>query len=108
MSFLSPNIAIGTIRIGSIEGASVVNLGNNFPTGFQSFKKVNQGFGSISGDHNNIKGMRSQLSDSNIIDMLNGSDRFEELPDWLQLLIMEKMKEYELEQINENENKNKG
>lgn len=105
MSFLSPNIAIGTIRIGSIEGASAVNLGNNFPTGFQSFKKVNQGFGSISGDHNNIKGMRSQLSDSNIIDMLNGSDRFEELPEWLQSFIMEKMNEYDVEQKSEDEKK---
>ncbi|HHY74004.1 MAG TPA: hypothetical protein GX497_12460 [Bacillus bacterium] len=96
MSFLSPNIAIGTLRIGSIEGASAVNVGNNFPTGFQSFKKLNQGFGSISGDHNNIKELYSQLTDSKIIDMLNEVDQLHELPEWLQLLIIEKVNEFEV------------
>lgn len=94
MSFMSPNIAIGTLRIGSIEGASAVNLGNNFPSGFRSFKKHNQGFGTISGDHNGINGLHSQLSDSNIIDMLNEKDQLEELPEWLQALILEKIKEH--------------
>lgn len=96
MSFLSPNIAIGTLRIGSIEGASVVNLGNNFPTGFHSFKKQNQGFGSINGDHNNIKDLRSALTDSKIIDMLNEVDQLDDLPEWLQLLILEKVSDFDL------------
>jgi len=103
MSFLSPNIAIGTLRIGSIEGASAVNLGNNFPTGFQSFKKLNQGFGSISGDHNNIKELYSELTDSKIIDMLNEVDQLQELPEWLQLLIMQKINEFDLTNSNKDE-----
>lgn len=93
MSFLSPNIAIGTLRIGSIEGASAVNLGNNFPTGFQSFKKHNQGFGTISGDNNGISDIQAYLSDSKIIDMLNEIEKLDDIPEWLQLIINEKLKE---------------
>lgn len=99
MSFLSPNIAIGTLRIGSIEGASVVSLGNNFPTGFQSYKKHNQGFGSINGDHNDIEGLRSQLSDSNIIDMINEASLNDDVPDWLKEIILDKVKEEDQQSI---------
>lgn len=88
---LSPNFFIGTIRIGTVEGASCVNFGNNVPTGFESYKKHSQGFGSISGDSNQIEGLRSLLTDSAIIDML-ASNKDYEVPEWLKDVILEKMK----------------
>lgn len=80
-SFLSPTFVIGYIRIGSVEGASCVNLGNNSPSGFQSHKKHNQGFGNVGGDHNQIRGLRSTLEDNDMLDMQNGLE--EEIPAWV-------------------------
>ncbi|WLD93297.1 hypothetical protein [Alkalihalobacillus sp. AL-G] len=91
MGLLSPNFFINTIRIGTVEGASCVNFGNNAPSGFESYKKLNQGFGSISGDNNSIEGLRSLLSDSAIMDMLINSKE-NEIPGWTQDLIKEKLK----------------
>jgi len=85
MDNLSPVFFIGNIRIGSVQGASCVNIGNNLPTGFQSFTKQNQGFGSITGDNNDISELCSVLKDTNMIDMLNQSDS-EEIPDWVKRL----------------------
>ena len=76
---------IGSIRIGSVENAACVNLGNNWPTGFESHQKLTQGFGSVSGDRNAVSGIRSLLNDSDFLDMLNISDT--EVPEWLQKLI---------------------
>lgn len=89
MDSLSPVFFIGTIRIGSVGGASCVNIGNNLPTGFQSFSKTNQGFGSITGDNNDISELCSVLKDTNMIDMLNQSDT-DETPDWVKKLAAEK------------------
>ncbi len=83
-SFLSPVFIIGHIRIGSVEGASCVNLGNNRPTNFRSDKKHVQGFGTVAGDHNKIEGARTALNDSDFIDMLNVT---EQIPDWLKQVI---------------------
>lgn len=68
MKKFSPSFFIGTISIGTVEGASCVNLGNNFPTGFVSNKKHNQGFGSIAGDHNDIDGIMASLEEKDIND----------------------------------------
>ena len=89
MDNMSPVFFIGSIRIGSVQGASCVNLGNNLPVGFQSFTKQNQGFGSISGDNNDISELCSVLKDTNMVDMLNqcGSD---EVPDWVKRLAADK------------------
>lgn len=92
MSLLSPVFFIGHIRIGSIEGASCLNMGNNLPVGFESHKKQNQGFGSISGDGNTIQDIRSLLEDSKIIDMLS-QDNPEDIPDWVKQLILSKANE---------------
>ena len=70
MSYLSPIFIIGDIHIGSIEGASCFNMGNNFPTGFKSYKKHNQGFGSITGDNNNLEEIDSLLSDSSRTELI--------------------------------------
>lgn len=80
-SLLSPTFIIGHIRIGSVEGASCVNLGNNWPTNFESHKKHNQGFGTVHGNNNKVSGIRSLLNDSDFLDMFNETGQ--EIPDWL-------------------------
>jgi hypothetical protein len=94
LSYLSPKFFIGSIKIGSIEGASCLNMGNNFPNGFTSHKKQNQGFGSITGDHNDIRGILSKLDDKDGVDMLNETD-IENTPDWVKELIISQLTEEE-------------
>ncbi|ART76027.1 hypothetical protein ACQCU1_06890 [Sutcliffiella horikoshii] len=89
MSDYSPNFFIGSIRIGVVESASCINMGNNYPSQFQSHKKHNQGVGNISGDENDIHGTKSQVSDSSFIDMFEQTED-QELPQWLQNVIKEK------------------
>ncbi|OCT10968.1 hypothetical protein A8709_04495 [Paenibacillus pectinilyticus] len=84
-SFMSPTFIIGSIRIGSVESASCINMGNNWPTDFQSNQKTVQGFGAVEGDHNQLVGTRSMLNDSDFLDMLNVGDN--ETPEWLQEMI---------------------
>jgi hypothetical protein len=92
MDSLSPVFFIGSIRIGTVEGASCINLGNNLPVGFQSYKKQNQGFGSITGDNNDISELCSALKDTNVVDMLNQSSS-DEVPGWVKKLAAEKYSE---------------
>jgi len=92
MPNLSPVFFIGSIRIGTVEGASCINLGNNLPVGFQSYKKQNQGFGSICGDNNDISELCSVLKDTNMIDMLNQSDS-DEIPGWVKKLAADRFTE---------------
>ncbi|MFZ0370206.1 MAG: hypothetical protein WAM07_11500 [Halobacillus sp.] len=90
MNFLSPNFFIRNIHIGTVEDASCVNLGNNAPSGFESHKKHNQGFGNVYGDGNSLKGLRSILSDSAILDMMVNS-KDQEVPEWIQTMIKNEM-----------------
>jgi hypothetical protein len=60
-SVLSPTFIIGSIRIGTVEGASCVNFGNNWPSEFTSISKQQQGFGNVSGDHNDLTRFRAHL-----------------------------------------------
>lgn len=83
-AFLSPTFIIGQIRIGTVEGASCINLGNNRPTHFRSDKKHIQGFGTVTGDQNKIEGARTALNDADFIDMMNVADQ---IPDWLKQVI---------------------
>lgn len=55
-TLLSPTFYIGHIRIGSVEGASCVNLGNNWPTDFDNYKKHTQGFGEVGGGSQPVNG----------------------------------------------------
>ena len=64
----SPSFFIGSISIGTVEGASCVNLGNNLPSGFVNYKKQNQGFGSISGDNNDIHDILATIEEEAITD----------------------------------------
>lgn len=83
---LSPIFLIGTISIGQMEGASCLNVGNNFPTNFRSYKKHNQGFGSIGGDNNVIRNLKSLLHDPDILDSVSFSNDTE-VPDWVTQLV---------------------
>lgn len=73
----SPTFVIGTIHIGQIEGASCLNLGNNWVSDFSSYQRVNQGFGTVHGDHALIRANRSLVHDPDTIDLPETSD-----PDW--------------------------
>lgn len=86
-----PKFIIKNINIHSVESASCVNIGNNFPTGFESFKKHTQGFGSISGDHNQIEGLRSLLKDSGFVDMVPEEERKDS--SWIRELMTSKLHE---------------
>ncbi|MEH7385848.1 hypothetical protein V7147_10610 [Bacillus sp. JJ1521] len=71
---VAPTFFIKTFTIHTVEGASCVNIGNNRPTGFTSFKKHNQGFGSVSGSNNTIDGIKTLLNDESLLDMFRDSD----------------------------------
>ncbi|MDC3413714.1 hypothetical protein NC797_13785 [Aquibacillus sp. 3ASR75-11] len=88
MKTLSPNFIIGSIQIGTIESASCVNFGNNFPKDFTSNKKQNQGFGSISGDNNDISDIFSRLDEKDIKEVFHQSQAGQ-YPEWLHKLIEE-------------------
>jgi hypothetical protein len=86
-TFLSPAFVIGQIRIGSVEGASCINLGNNLPSGFKSRKMQNQGFGSVGGDGNTVRDARSFLYDQPEREAADRPPAEEEMPDWIREII---------------------
>jgi hypothetical protein len=73
----SPIMNIRNINIGTVESASCVNIGNNWPTNFTSNKKQIQGFGSISGDYNDIHEIISQASTKSQFDMINQTKQYD-------------------------------
>jgi hypothetical protein len=83
---LSPAFYIGSIQIGTVQDASCVNFGNSFPKDFTSQKNQNQGFGSISGDNNDIHDIISRLAQRNIAEIF-GDPVGTEQPDWLEGLM---------------------
>lgn len=108
-SFLSPTFIIGQFRIGSVEGASCVNMGNNLPAGFTSRKMHNQGFGSVGGDGNSVTGARSFLQESSGLQpqpegtdsssgIFGGEDAH--VPRWIRDLIADSFHEEEEDPVN--------
>ncbi len=79
------NFIIGHIRVGSVEGASCINLGNNTPSHFESYKKHNQGFGNVGGDNHKIEGAHTLLNDPDTLDFPELGDG--ELPKWVESMI---------------------
>ncbi|WP_142752244.1 hypothetical protein [Neobacillus piezotolerans] len=71
MNKFSPAFFIGKITIGTVEGASCVNLGNNLPSGFTSYKKHSQGFGTVSGDNADIHDLFASLEERDTHDSFN-------------------------------------
>ena len=82
-SLLSPTFIIGSIRIGSVEGASCINLGNNLPVGFTSRKTHNQGFGNIQGDDNRLNQTRSFLHETSYSEQKETEPGNYAIPDWV-------------------------
>ena len=89
---LSSIFTIGDIHIGTIEDASAVNFGNNFPTDFKSIKKHNQGFGNIYGSENDIHDIQSLMEERDAVEVYYDSQN---KPDdkWLEILLKSKGEE---------------
>ncbi|MEO3944004.1 hypothetical protein [Gorillibacterium sp. CAU 1737] len=103
-NFLSPTFVIGQIKIGTIEGASCFNLGNNVPSGFTSRKVHNQGFGSIEGDGNHLSGTRSFLQETSVQEGEQGEAPALDPPEWIKKWLEEA---FQLEDDEESEEGNK-
>ncbi|UYP05792.1 hypothetical protein [Priestia megaterium] len=88
---LESTFSIGDIHIGTIEDASAVNFGNNFPTDFRSHKKVSQGFGNILGNQNDIHDILSSLEEKDISEVYN-ENQDGKPPEWLDTMIEEQKK----------------
>ncbi|MEH7132456.1 hypothetical protein, partial [Priestia megaterium] len=99
---LESAFSIGDIHIGTIEDASAVNFGNNFPTNFRSHKKVSQGFGNILGNQNDIQDILSSLEEKDISEVYNESQDGKP-PQWLDTMIEEQKKEMDETKLNEDE-----
>ena len=82
---LSSSFRIGDIHIGTVEGASAVNFGNNFPSNFKNSSKLNQGFGNILGNGNDIHDIFSHQDERDTIKVFSeGPDQPQ--PEWLKSL----------------------
>ncbi|MEM5007821.1 hypothetical protein ABEP42_16435 [Priestia megaterium] len=88
---LESTFSIGDIHIGTIEDASAVNFGNNFPTNFRSHKKVSQGLGNILGNQNDIHDILSSLEEKDISEVYN-ENQDGKPPEWLDTMIEEQKK----------------
>lgn len=89
---LSSIFTIGDIHIGTIEDASAVNFGNNFPTDFTSNKKHNQGFGNNNGNENDIHDIQSLMEEKDAVEVYHDG---QEKPDdkWMDILLKSKEEE---------------
>jgi hypothetical protein len=92
----STEFTIGDIHIGTIEDASAVNFGNNFPTNFRSNKKHNQGLGNIVGNNNDIHDLKSFMKEKNAGEVYNENQE-DQPPDWLDKLEKEEEEEVTLD-----------
>lgn len=90
---LESTFSIGDIHIGTIEDASAVNFGNNFPTNFRSHKKVSQGFGNILGNQNDIHDILSSLEEKDISEVYN-ENQDGKPPEWLDTMIEEQKRKW--------------
>ncbi|WP_442599905.1 hypothetical protein [Neobacillus sp. D3-1R] len=110
MNRFSPSFFIGSISIGTVEGASCVNLGNNLPSGFTNFKKHNQGFGNISGDHTNVHDILASLEENDSDDMfrneLGNETDFSDISQIAQDLMMNN--DLDIKEQNHSENETNG
>jgi hypothetical protein len=87
--WLSPNFYINDIHIGTVQSASCVNIGNNWPTDFKSYSKQNQGFGSVGGDKNQFSNAKAFLYDPDVVDLFD-DPRTKNVPDWVKEMVEER------------------
>ncbi|MFP7735144.1 hypothetical protein ACLHDF_17320 [Priestia aryabhattai] len=99
---LESTFSIGDIHIGTIEDASAVNFGNNFPTNFRSHKKVTQGFGNILGNQNDIHDILSSLEEKDVSELYN-ENQDQKPPEWLDTMIEKQKKETDETRLEEDE-----
>ncbi|MED1203945.1 hypothetical protein [Heyndrickxia acidicola] len=78
MNKFSPSFFIGSISIGTVEGASCVNFGNNLPSGFTNYKKHSQGFGTVSGDNADVHDLLARLEQQDTKDLFRYDSNVEE------------------------------
>jgi len=77
-------ININTVRIADVDTGSAVAIGTNHFYDWQTFSKVNSGFGRLSGDSNSLSESAFSVQDSDWQDMLCGEEQREScLPDQL-------------------------
>ncbi|MBB6453125.1 hypothetical protein HNQ94_001573 [Salirhabdus euzebyi] len=77
----SPVFTFNEFKVGTLENASAINFGNNYPTNFKGYKKHNQGLGTIDGNNNDIHDLKSQMNLKYLMDMILEDEG--ELPDWV-------------------------
>lgn len=63
-------VHINTFRIADVDTGSVVAIGNNHFYDWQTYSKVNGGFGRLSGDHNSLADFAAAVDDPDWHDML--------------------------------------
>ncbi|WP_456276111.1 hypothetical protein [Bacillus sp. AK128] len=91
----SPIFHIKEFKVGNLENASTINIGNNYPSNFKGFKRHSQGLGNIDGDHNDIHDLKSHLNLRYLMDTL--MENQDELPEWVKELLNEQEKELKKE-----------
>ncbi|MRH44498.1 hypothetical protein GH741_17780 [Aquibacillus halophilus] len=83
----SPVFHFKEFKVGTLENASTINFGNNYPTNFKGYKKHNQGLGTIDGNNNDIHDLKSHMNLKYLMDMI--LEDKDNLPDWVLDLIDE-------------------
>jgi hypothetical protein len=68
-------INIGSIKIGSIDSSSALNIGKNTLQGFRSLTKNNQGLGEIYGDKNGFPSNINWVEDPDLYDQFSPGAR---------------------------------
>lgn len=79
LSEFSFQINVGSIKIGSIENASALNIGRNYLRSFESLSKTNQGLGNIHGDHNDLSSSMNKVEDPDLFDSCEIDDEIEKV-----------------------------
>lgn len=88
---------INDIHIGTVEDASVVNFGNNFPTNFRSMKKHNQGFGNIVGNENDVHDILSFMEEKDVVEVFN-EHQDPKQAEWLETILKQQVKDKDEDQ----------
>lgn len=67
-------INIHTIRIAEVDTGSAVAVGNNYFIDWQTYNKMNNGFGRLNGDDNSLADALFRVDDPDWQDMICGEE----------------------------------
>lgn len=81
----SPTFHFKEFKVGSLENASTINIGNNYPTNFKGFKRQNQGLGTIDGNNNDIHDLQSYIHLRYFLDAF--MDDHDDVPDYIKEML---------------------